>query len=128
MSSKKAAGDKGEAASTKLPAPAGTKTRLVRVDQGTIDFMLKHEKHLGRPYPVVIPEDDDRFDAGYRAMHARAAAIVNRLSERELDILHQYRDKGYAEIELTEAEAEAEDEMARKRKRDQALDDDEASN
>lgn len=92
-------GIKGEA----KPAPA----RLVRVDQETIDVMLKQAEQLppSRPFPD-LPESKsmDRMRPGYRAQHARIAAMMKRSDDRDADILHQYRTKGYADIELTEEE------------------------
>jgi len=84
------------------PAAGAQRTRLVKVDQEIIDLKLKQVPASRRPLPVFFDEVLDRpGKPGLRAIHASAAAIVQRLNDRDEDILHQYRTKGYAEVEET---------------------------
>ena len=82
------------------PAAGARRTRLVKVDQENIDFMLKQGPASRRPLPVLSDKVADMpGKPGLRAIYARAAALVQRLIDRDEDILHQYRTKGYAEVE-----------------------------
>ena len=90
------------------PAAGARRTRLVKVDQEIIDFMLKQGPASRRPLPVLSDKVADMpGKPGLRAIYARAAALVQRLIDRDEDILHQYRTKGYAEVEEEVSDDEA---------------------
>jgi len=95
------------------PAAGVQRTRLVKVDQEIIDLKLKQVPASRRPLPVFFDEVLDRpGKPGLRAIHASAAAIVQRLNDRDEDILHQYRTKGYAEVEEEVSDDDREEEEA----------------
>ena len=90
----------GEAKPATAAGAGRPRTRLVRVDQFIIDFMLRQPP--ARPFPVFSDEAFDRLGMpGFRALMERAAATMKSVNDREADILHQYRTKGYAEVEET---------------------------
>ncbi|CAO2149902.1 unnamed protein product [Urochloa humidicola] len=96
----------GEAA-----APEGEKkmrTKLVRVKQGYIDCLLRE------PTPKVPEEVIDNMSGDLREQlrtaQDEARAYMQRLVDKDLDVLEQYRTKGYAmeEVEVYDDEEDVE--------------------
>ena len=91
----------GEAKPAVAAGAERTRTRLVRVDQKIIDFMLRQPP--ARPLPAIFSDEvlDRLGTPGHRALMASAATAMKRVNDLEADILHQYSTKGYAEVEET---------------------------
>lgn len=90
------------------PSMAGTgktttTTKVLRVKQEYIDNLLAH----GSQKPFLGMEMlSDRGDR-WRSLMARATAAVDKIRQRDEDILVRYRLKGYAEVEMELIDKEA---------------------
>ena len=102
----------GEAKPAVAAGAGRTRTRLVRVDQKIIDFMLRQPP--ARPLPAIFSDEvlDRLGTPGHRALMASTAATMKRVNDLEADILHQYSTKGYAEVEEPLSDEDDEEEVA----------------
>ncbi|KAL6653794.1 hypothetical protein ACP70R_008718 [Stipagrostis hirtigluma subsp. patula] len=102
-----------------MSAPAEKKTRppnMVRVKQEYIDWIKTHYPQK-RFLPVTevnleeIPEPEIREEFhALRATWSQALALMKSIEDKDMEILAQYNDKGYAEVVDEDEDGEDDDE------------------
>ncbi|CAO2039758.1 unnamed protein product [Urochloa humidicola] len=85
-----------------IAAADAKKTRLVRVSQEYIDWLLTTPYKPFRGMPQHLLDQDSYVDKGesLRDLMARIAARRHKERERDLAILEQHKLYGFAEIEV----------------------------